>query len=138
VLADGTSVMAKNSSVQCFSSTWKMHVYSYVIPFGVLYGLVVPAFLSYILYTNRGNIESESFQNSFGFLTKRYRRDVYWFELVTILRRVLFLLVPEFLGLRFSMSMKLFASMLISIAFQMYFSSVKPYKVSALNELYLR
>lgn len=135
---DGTYTMSANPSVQCYSDTWKHKVLSYFVPLGCLYGLVFPVRVFVVLYFNRKTIDSARFENFFGFLTNSCRREMYWYELEVILNKVVFMLVPEFLALKFSLSLKLFSSTIILVAFHMNLQHFKPYNQEILNKLSLQ
>lgn len=127
--------MLRDPSVQCYSDHWKSVVLPFIVPLGLLYGLCLPLGISLLLYSNRNAINSPRFQSNFGFLTKSYRADVYWYELVLVLKKALFLLIPDFIALKYSSSMKLFASIVILIVFQILLQHFKPYDKSVLNRL---
>lgn len=133
--ADGTYTMVKNPSIQCYSDSWNQNVYKNVFPFGFLYGILIPLGLSLVLYIYRKDIDSSNFKSRFGFLTSSYRRECYWYELVAIGKRVLFMLLPEFIALRFSTSIKLFTSLIILIVFQIHFGYFQPCNEEILNIL---
>lgn len=118
---DGSYMMVKNPSVQCFSDDWKKVLYFYIIPMGILWGLLLPVATSILLFKNRRRIESPYFLNYFGFLTQSYRPELYWYEMIMILKKVLFMIVPEFLALKSFMSLKLLSSVIILISFQVHF-----------------
>lgn len=132
---DETFIMQRNPSVQCYSDLWQRNVLPYVVPLGLLYFIVLPFVVLFLLYWNRGKTDLPMFQNYFGFLTKSYRREVYWYEVAVVLKKVLFMTVPEFLALKFSMSMKLFASVLILVFFHIHFQHFQPYSQEILNRL---
>jgi hypothetical protein len=132
---DGTYTMLRNPSVQCYTDIWQRNVLPYLIPLGLLYCVALPFGLFVLLFLNRHKTDSANFQNYFGFLTRSYRREVYWYELAVILKKVLFITVPEFLALNFSMSMKLFSSILILVFFHIHFQLHQPYSQENLNRL---
>lgn len=128
---DGIFVMLRNQSVTCYTDHWKHAVLPYMLPLAVLYCAILPV----LFYSNRNNMNSPEFQKYFGFLINSYRSETYWSEFILVLKKALFLLVPEFVALKFSSSMKLFSSIIILIVFQIHLQYFQPYAQQILNRL---
>jgi hypothetical protein len=94
--ADGRLTLTKYPSIVCFGNDWKAHLFPIVF-FMLLYCLFVPLFLMSQFYMNRARIDTPEFAQKFPNLLSPYKRQYYYFELVFMLRKALFVIANEFL-----------------------------------------
>jgi hypothetical protein len=88
--------MFDNPSTFCFDEDWNSQI-GLVILFCLLYGVGVPVLLIYVLYNNRSRIELPEFIASYGSLTENYSKKYYWWEIVPVGKKALFVLGASFL-----------------------------------------
>jgi hypothetical protein len=94
---DGSFVLAKLRSENCFSGTWNNYAAAIYI-FFILYCFIIPSILAYILIKNRKNIGTVEFELNFGSITSPYKRKYYFWELFIVLRRSFFVISNNFLS----------------------------------------
>jgi hypothetical protein len=95
--ADGFYVLAKLRSEPCFAGTWNTYSPAIYLFFGI-YCLLLPLVLAYILVHNKKNIGSDVFEHNFGSIVSPYKRRYYFWELLVVLRRSLFVISNNFLS----------------------------------------
>jgi hypothetical protein len=132
---DGTLTMVKNPAVECYSSEWQFNVYAFLIPACIFYAFIVPTALIRLLYKNRTKIQDPKFISRYGFLVNSYKHNLYWYEIVLIFKKVLFVIVPEFLAIKVSISIKQYSGLIILIGFLMIDQIMLPYKGENENRL---
>jgi hypothetical protein len=89
-----TWVLASSPSEQCFvqGSNWRENLGFFV--FGAfVYGVLVPGLTLFILFRNKKNLYKPFFQKHLRFLIQGYRKSYYFWEIVVIGKRMLFVLV---------------------------------------------
>jgi hypothetical protein len=94
--SNGSYVMYDNPSTFCFDEDWKSNL-GFVVFFCFLYGLGVPSLLFYVLFKNKDFLDSPEFLKRYGSLTTYYSPRFYWWELVPVGKRALFVLSASFL-----------------------------------------
>jgi hypothetical protein len=93
----GFVTLAKYPNVKCYDEEWKSHLGG-VMFFVVLYIVAVPGFLIFTFYRNRQSIESPEFLQKFPNLISPYRRNFFYYELIMMLRKALFVVSNDFLS----------------------------------------
>jgi hypothetical protein len=105
--SNGRYTLTKSPSEFCYSDQWNQN-FPYVILFLTLYGLIFPLVLVVYFLKYRFDLENFSFQMKFGPLIDPYKKLYYFWELVIMIRRTIFIVSSDFLassgsyGLRFS------------------------------------
>jgi hypothetical protein len=112
---DGSYLMSKNSSVYCYQDEWKSHLGETVF-FLILYSFILPGVIAVRFYQQRKDPDSPQFQSRFQSLVSPYRKEFYYWELVTMLKRSLFFIALEFLS-SYSYSSKFFSVLLMLFVF---------------------
>jgi hypothetical protein len=79
-------VMTQNSSQYCFESEWQKN-FPFALLFLLSYALFVPFGLAIRFFLQRNNIDDQLFQTRFRQLINSYRREYYFWELVTMMKR---------------------------------------------------
>jgi hypothetical protein len=95
--SDGSYFLVDNPSEECYTGDWNKN-FPIVVVALVFYGLLVPLLLIFIFFLfGRGKgKDSLWFTSHFGLLTRPYRRKLYYWELVNLLRRALFAIATGF------------------------------------------
>jgi hypothetical protein len=85
------------ASITCFEEDWQNHLG--LIVFGIIaYVLVVPLSLLYVFISHRKDHGSLDFLKNYDLLLSPYRYPCYFWELVLMLKRTLFVVSSDFLG----------------------------------------
>lgn len=91
---DGSYTMVDNPSSDCFTAEWFKYA-----PFTIGYSLALtvcfPIFISYKLWRFRNNLSDENLFRIYGFLITPFSQKLYWWELVLVLKRVIFLVFSD-------------------------------------------
>jgi hypothetical protein len=85
------------TEVECYSQEWYRNL-PLIILFMILYCVCFPLWIGHILFVSgRGERrDTLSFTSQFGILTRPYRREVYYWELVYLLRRAVLVASTSF------------------------------------------
>lgn len=69
-----------------------------IATFVVLYSLIVPCCLAFVLFRIRKDLFSLKIRRRYGVLFNFYRRNCFWWEIVSMARRAIFFISLEFVG----------------------------------------
>ena len=136
VLLDGvdTFVIASNPSERCFTEEWYDKL-GFVIVFGSLYFVVLPGILIWILMKYRGRFETLDFINRFGALTRSYRPEYFYWELVEIMRKASIVICIDFLTLTSSVNTRILIIYGLLMTYSFLVILCKPFRREYLNTL---
>eukprot|EP00475_Leptophrys_vorax_P030955 TRINITY_DN4671_c0_g2_i13.p1 TRINITY_DN4671_c0_g2~~TRINITY_DN4671_c0_g2_i13.p1 ORF type:complete len:560 (-),score=108.21 TRINITY_DN4671_c0_g2_i13:587-2065(-) len=95
--SDGKYVVLKNPSIQCFDSAWNERISFFIIS-SLTYLVIIPGFLVFVLVRHRNNRNHKAFLEKFEYLTSPYHHAFYYWELIVVLKRALFVISNNFLG----------------------------------------
>jgi ABC-type Fe3+-siderophore transport system permease subunit len=90
---DGTFTLLSAPSLDCYDSVWNENFP--VIFFGILVTLSVPVSVAIILFLNRNKLKSNDFTWTFGFLISPYSSKFYWWEIVVLLKKIVYVLLVD-------------------------------------------
>jgi hypothetical protein len=95
--SNGSSFLSDYPTEPCFSGRWATN-FPAVVTFFVFYGLLFPLSLIFIFlrYGSGSGKDSLWFTSRFGLLTRPYRRSVYYWELINLLRRAILAITTSF------------------------------------------
>lgn len=135
---DGTSTMAFNPSVNCFSEEWNSYM-PQIISSAVFYCLIIPGALVIVFWRNRDVNTPSTFTMLFGPIIYSYKEQYYYWDLVTLLKRVLVVLFVQlvYTYARSSTGFKVFSIFVLLLAFLLVHGMVNPYKRGSTNRLVL-
>jgi hypothetical protein len=94
---DGSFTLTKAPSIKCFESAWQKHLPIMVI-FFFLYGVSIPVVMIFIFYRNRSRIFTNAFKSRYISLISPYNPTFFYFEIVIMLKRALFVISNDFLS----------------------------------------
>jgi hypothetical protein len=94
--SDGSYTMTKSPSYKCYDEQWNKNV-APIVMFILVYCIGFPAALGYIFLKNQSNLDSVHFRVRFGNLISPYSRKYFYWELVVMLKRSLFIVSNDFL-----------------------------------------
>jgi hypothetical protein len=83
-------------SIKCFDEFWFAYLPT-VIFFIMLYGIALPFMLAWILINNRSAAEDNQVNEVLGLLTMKYVDECYWWEFVSVFKKLLFSVSSAFL-----------------------------------------
>ncbi|KAJ6226090.1 g protein-coupled receptor-related [Anaeramoeba flamelloides] len=89
--------LTENSEVLCYDSSW-YKLLPWVIFFGIIYIIGIPALLLYMLNYYAKNVEDKLFDARLGLLCARYSKEWYYWELVIMTRKLIFIIFECFLN----------------------------------------
>jgi hypothetical protein len=102
----GEFYMYNNPSQQCFTGAWMQFVGLFGA-FLLLYVIILPISIFVVLNRNRRN-QTPQFMDRYGPLVISYKSKYYWYELVEMLKKILFIGVLTFIAPITSQSTRLF------------------------------
>jgi hypothetical protein len=89
-------VMYDNPSSLCFDDIWYSKLGQVVI-FCLIYGLLAPGLIIFMFYSNRKNLKDPIFVARFGALIRNYKDSFFWWDLMPMLKRAIFVVSAAFL-----------------------------------------
>jgi hypothetical protein len=94
---DGHYFMAAYPSEPCYEGNWTSNL-PFVVLLMVVYVILFPCWLAWILfrYGREQGLDSLWFTSRYGLLTRPYRRKMYFWELVNLLRRAVMVVATSF------------------------------------------
>jgi hypothetical protein len=131
--SDGTFTLTKSPSSRCFDSVWFSHLPAIVF-FILLYGFSIPAVMIYIFYSNRHQKSTIAFLSKYNSLVSPYQPRFFYFEIVAMFKRTLFVMANDFLSPT-SYAVRYFVSLAILMGFVWVDVYFFPYRSKELNIL---
>jgi hypothetical protein len=128
-------IMATNPVQRCYDAQWKSHL-PFVIALSLIYGIFLPIGVLAVFIIHRKKLDEPQFIFNYGSLTYMYRRELYFWELISMLKRASFVVMSQFLASREDQYATKFTASIISNGF---FSGLEilfiPYATKSLNIL---
>jgi hypothetical protein len=131
--SDGTYTLTKAPSLKCYDETWNKNL-PMIIIFFVLYGLSIPAVMIYVFFTNRKQKLEPAFVSKYFSLMSPYRPRFFYFEIVLMLKRALFVISNDFLSIA-SYIVRYFSGIGTLLLFLWIESLTTPYQNDNFNQL---
>jgi hypothetical protein len=94
--ANNQFVMYDNPSALCFDDEWYGKL-PLVILFCIFYGLILPSIIISMFYKNRKNLSDPKFLSRFGALIRNYKDSYFWWDLIPMVKRAIFVVSAAFL-----------------------------------------
>jgi hypothetical protein len=124
---NGRYTMFESPSDSCFDADWFKHLPA-VIFFALAYTLGLPGILLFLFWKNRANLDNEHFLAVFQSLVSPYRTRFVWWEIVSVSKRTLFVVLCSFLSMSESTSGLVFSAFCVLIVFMFLEIICKPFK----------
>jgi hypothetical protein len=88
--------MFDNPASLCYDEGWyeKLPI---VVVFCIIYGIILPGWIIWLFYRNRKNIWDPKFSARYGSLIKNYRDAYFWWDLMPMMKRAIFVVSAGFL-----------------------------------------
>jgi hypothetical protein len=133
--SDGSRTLAKYPGMKCFDNLWMERV-PYIVVFICIYCIIIPVFLVLLFYRNRHDLDgfTARFQN----LVAPYKRDYFYWELVFMVRKAVFVLLNDFLTSTSGYLARFFVGIGLLCVFLWCDAFIRPYRNDELNFLQAR
>eukprot|EP00475_Leptophrys_vorax_P009304 TRINITY_DN16172_c0_g1_i1.p1 TRINITY_DN16172_c0_g1~~TRINITY_DN16172_c0_g1_i1.p1 ORF type:complete len:708 (-),score=170.03 TRINITY_DN16172_c0_g1_i1:26-2053(-) len=120
----GKFTMYSNPGIICFEGEWRKNIVAVVI-YAIAYVLVLPLSLSFFFWRNRKSPDHvKEFVNT---LVSPYRPEYFWWELATMLRKVVLALTVQVFSLFMSQRTKVYCVLLVLAITMMVENAVQPF-----------
>ncbi len=120
---DGTSFLAADYRVKCFTDLWNLT--SYVSTnFILLYPIGIPVFFFVLLRYNRKKLATPDVKAQLGFLYAGYKESIWWWEIVDSLHKLFLVAVLAF----FPTTVQLPIAMAVVILYMISLLLINPYQ----------
>jgi hypothetical protein len=93
-LSNETYVSIFSSSVKCFEGDWNSAAF-FIYSFIIFYGALFPGCLAVVFWKNRRDPENYQFVRVFGHLTRPYKTEQFYWELVAFIKRFSFAVISQ-------------------------------------------
>jgi hypothetical protein len=103
----GDFVMFTQPYLNCFDREWNQNIWSAIF-FVVIYTLFLPGLLLSIFWTHRTNLENPWFKKRFYVITDYCKEKYFYWELVCLLRKILFSVTATIIGPQVSRTTRYF------------------------------
>jgi hypothetical protein len=123
---DGEFTLVPSSNLNCYDHEWFSHYF--IIGLGILHIALIPFSLFLIFRANSQHLFDNSFLWKFGKLTESYKDEMYWWEVVVLLNKLLFVVIVD-LTSRFDPNLRVFmveVILLVGIFVEQIFQPRKP------------
>jgi hypothetical protein len=91
--ADGTSTLIPNPSEDCYGPSWRRNLP--FISFGLLQILAIPSGLLFVCWKFKSQMSNNYFQWRYGILFRPYREELFYWEVVVMLRKTFFVVLVD-------------------------------------------
>jgi hypothetical protein len=124
---NGKYTMFESPSEQCFDEIWFRN-FAAVVIFSLLYTFGLPGLLLFLFRKHKDSLEAPAFQAVFQGLVSPYRLKFIWWEIVSVSKRTLFVVLCSFLSMSEGASGLIFCAFVV-IGFFLFLEVLfKPYK----------
>jgi hypothetical protein len=131
---DGSYLLTKSSNISCFNSDWLWHL-PWVVIFMLVYGIAFPAVITYFFVKYRRDVNTAWFQSRFRSLVSPYSMMFFYWELVIMLKRSIFVVSNDFMSLSNSYLVKYFIGIGLLCAYLWIDVNIRPYRQDSFNTL---
>jgi hypothetical protein len=125
--ADGSETLVRNPSISCRAGEWNIE-YPTIVFFLVLYAGIFPILLLFVLIINRKKLEHPQMIVYFGSFTRQYKPDFFWWEIVFLIKRAMFVAVSGLIPARPGDSTPYFACIFLLFGYMSIELFVNPFR----------
>jgi hypothetical protein len=129
---NGKYTLTKSPSDFCYSNTWNQN-FPFVILFLILYGIIFPMVLVVYFLKYRYDLENFDFQMKFGPLIMPYKKLYFFWELVVMIRRAVFIVSSDFLSSSGSYGLRYSSGIALMLFFVWSDALIQPYLTRQFN-----
>ncbi|EAR94056.2 transmembrane protein, putative (macronuclear) [Tetrahymena thermophila SB210] len=130
---NGESYSILDFNTNCNDSDRLVFIFAFIIPFLLIYSIIIPGVLFYYLYKNRDNLDKISCRFLLGFLYADYRKKYFYWEYIRL--AIKFTLIVAAYGFLSSPLLLGFVSLAILILYLIFLVKKQPYITRKLNEI---
>ena len=127
--ADGRSLMTSDLAVECGSREWKP-LFNSMLVYGMIYLVVFPLIIASLFWRFREQIGSAEEQMLIGGLTRPYKKDFFWWEIVNVAKKIALTLALSLPSS--SRNIVFFAILVLFMCFEI---MVRPFKLDIQSQL---
>ncbi|GAX76958.1 hypothetical protein CEUSTIGMA_g4405.t1 [Chlamydomonas eustigma] len=127
--------MQSDSNVQCFTGKHLILLYLIGVPGIIFFAVGLPVGSAIYLTLNKAQFESASFSAKYGFLFEDYHRHWYWWETVTLLRKLFTVAVNSSPLQAFSTTLNLLVLLAVVLVALLAQVLCRPYEIPRMNQL---
>lgn len=95
---DGDVRLQQDLQIICWDDLHGIMTYGLALPCFIFWGLGIPAVIYWLMAKEERNLETEDIKIQFGFLYLGYKRDVYFWEIVIMYRKIIALMIAVLLS----------------------------------------
>lgn len=136
-LAPGQYYMTEDMSISCWKSDHLTYTLSVALPSLIIWCISVPVLLVILLYKNRSKLDNISNKLMFGFLYKGFKKEIFFWEFIILLKEVLIISCSVFLK-NISVPIQALAVFIIIFASFVLQQRLHPYTYVQLNQMEIR
>jgi hypothetical protein len=104
---NGTHTLVSSPDLDCYDQEWFSH-FGVVLFFIILYVVIIPGALMWAFFHYRNRVGTSWFNIRFGMIVAQYKDDLFFWELVLIVKRALFSIIANIIGPIVNSATKLF------------------------------
>ncbi|EAR94058.3 transmembrane protein, putative (macronuclear) [Tetrahymena thermophila SB210] len=130
---NGESYSILDFNTNCNDSDRLVFIFAFIIPFLLIYSIIIPGVLFYFLYKNRDNLDKISCRFLLGFLYADYRKKYFYWEYIRL--AIKFILIVAAYGFLSYPLLLGFVSLAILILYLIFLVKKQPYITRKLNEI---
>ncbi|EWS76085.1 transmembrane protein, putative (macronuclear) [Tetrahymena thermophila SB210] len=91
-----TLYILNNTTYECNTKSYKFYSISFVLPFLILWVLILPLLLLIYILKNKVKLDNLSINMRFGFLYREYKNNVFYWEFIKIAQKISIIIVLNF------------------------------------------
>ncbi|EWS71596.1 transmembrane protein, putative (macronuclear) [Tetrahymena thermophila SB210] len=95
VIGDSSYILY-NITYECNTSQHQRYSSTLVAPCLLVFAFIIPIGLFYILYRNKNDLQNISIYKKYGFLYREYKSQIFYWEFVKMLEKILIIIVLNF------------------------------------------
>ena len=88
--------LSADVNIECWTESHMKWVLALGIPSLILWGFMIPIMLLIVLYSKKDCLEDEDTVKSYGFLLKGYRKEMFFWEIVIMYRKIALVIFTKF------------------------------------------
>jgi hypothetical protein len=130
---DGSYTLVASSNLSCFDTTWRNNLGG-VVFYIIFYVLVIPGIAAFFFWRNKNDPRDPLFLQRFGLITNLYRIEIFWWELITVMKKAIFAITANIFTSFLSSTTRHFVTLCILFIFFMTEIVSLPYLTDLTNK----
>ena len=133
-LNSGEYYLTQDMSIECWKTEHLIYSLTVVIPSILIWCISIPIILVIILYKNKSKLSNIEEKLKYGFLYKGFIPNRYYWEFLTLLRKMLIISCSVFLS-NISVTLQALVAFIIILSAYILQQKYEPYALSQLNQM---